>query len=85
MPVRPLLYAALMIAGAALTAAYAVLGFWNWAVAMAVLALLWLVGLWRSQPFLRGLGGHGVCWQVWWWGQGQVCQCCSCCWQRWAF
>jgi hypothetical protein len=60
MPVRPLLYAALVIAGAALTAAYAVLGFWSWAVAMAVLALLWLVGLWRSQPFLRGLGTWGL-------------------------
>jgi hypothetical protein len=54
------MYAALVIAGAALTAAYAMLGFWSWALAMAVLALLWLVGLWRSLPFLRGMGTWGL-------------------------
>jgi hypothetical protein len=46
-PVRPLLYASILVSGGCLVLAFAQVEFWNWVIAMAAFTALWLVGLWR--------------------------------------
>jgi hypothetical protein len=60
MPVRRLLFAAVLVSGACLAISFGLVEFWGWAAGMAAATIVWLMGLRRGSPWMPVAAGWGL-------------------------
>jgi hypothetical protein len=60
MTARRFLIGSILVTGICLTAAYLQVELWAWSAGMAVLTVIWLVGLWRRSAVMPAAGAWGL-------------------------